>query len=81
MVYGFFESPLATFEKRLYGSLRETFSPIGRNPRRSMEGASVCQIVMATRIKKMTMKKIAVGSVHSIQVKRDVQIIFSIIEL
>jgi len=39
---------------------------IGRNPRRSMEGDTVCHMVMAIRIRKMAMKKTAVGSVHSI---------------
>ena len=31
-----------------------------------MEGDTVCHIVMATRIRKMVLKKIAVGRVHSI---------------
>jgi len=42
---------------------------IGRKPRRSMEGDTVCHIVMAARIRKMEMTKIAVGSVHSIHSK------------
>jgi hypothetical protein len=52
---------------------------IGRNPRRSTEGATACQIVMPTRIRKMTIKKMAVGTVHSIQAKKDALIIISII--
>ena len=42
---------------------------IGKNPRRSMEGAMVCHMVIAVRIRKMTMKKIAVGSVQYIHSK------------
>jgi|GEM_PF-4610378 hypothetical protein len=42
---------------------------IGRKPRRSMEGDTVCHIVIATRIRKMEMTKIAVGSVHAIHDK------------
>lgn len=38
----------------------------GRKPRRSMEGDRVCQRVMAVRIRKMIMKKMAVGSVQHI---------------
>ena len=39
----------------------------GRNPRRGIEGASVCQTVIAARIRKMTLKNIAVGFVQYIQ--------------
>jgi len=39
---------------------------IGRKPRRSMEGDTDCHIVIAISIRKMTIKKIAVGKVHSI---------------
>lgn len=41
---------------------------IGRKPRRSIDGDTVCHIVMATRIRKIVLKNIAVGSVHSIHV-------------
>ena len=41
---------------------------IGRKPRRSIDGETVCHMVMATRIRKIVLKNIAVGSVHSIHV-------------
>jgi hypothetical protein len=40
---------------------------IGRNPRRSGLGATICQTVIDTRITAITIKKIAVGKVHAIQ--------------
>ena len=39
---------------------------IGRNPRRSKEGDTVCHRVMAITIKMMVIQKMAVGTVHSI---------------
>jgi len=45
---------------------------IGKNPRRSMEGDTVCQIVIAITVKKIVPQKIAVGKVHSIHFKVNV---------
>ena len=42
---------------------------IGKKPLRSTLGALICQIVMATRMQAMAIKKIAVGRVHAIHVK------------
>ena len=39
---------------------------IGRKPRRSKEGATVCHTVMAITVKIMAPQKIPVGTVHSI---------------
>lgn len=39
----------------------------GRKPRRGTEGDTVCQMVIAVRTRKITIKKIAVGHVQYIQ--------------
>ena len=48
---------------------------IGRKPRRSMDGDTVCHMVMATSIRKMAIKKIAVGKVHSIHARVSVIVV------
>ena len=42
---------------------------IGRKPRRSREGDTVCHTVMAITVRIMVMQKIAVGTVHYIHSK------------
>ena len=42
---------------------------IGRKPRRSREGATVCHTAMAITVRIMVPQKIAVGTVHSIHSK------------